>query len=342
MRQPPLIHIAAILSAAFLSSCSASPTAPTAPPITPAGTTATHPSTASGTTIDALSGAPVPSLTVSLDDGVSALSGADGTFQLTAPATGACRVTVSGPTVVQRETTLTMPAANASLSLIPSRFDLATFDQMVRDGGALHRWTSTPALVIIDAVLRFTSVSDSAFTALGERLTSGERDAIVADLAWGLPQVTGGTIGAFASVSVESPAPGASVNVFSREGTIVVARFSGLSQGTGYSGYGRSARRGDAVVAGAIMIDRDFDAAMGANVRPLRVHEMGHALGYAHVTTRQSFMNAAAVYDPNDFDRDATRIAFQRAPGNQSPDRDPSQPPAALRTGSLVWGAITP
>ncbi len=132
------------------------------------------------------------------------------------------------------------------------------------------------------------------------------------------------------------------MSFFSREGTIVVARFSGLAQATGYQGYGRSASRGDAIVAGAIMIDRDFDAARGATVRALRVHEMGHALGYAHVTNRQSFMNAAAVYEPNDFDRDATRIAFQRVPGNQSPDRDPPGPTAAVRSGSLVWGTITP
>jgi hypothetical protein len=251
-------------------------------------------------------------------------------------------VTVSGPTVVLRETEIRMPVADASLSLIPSQFDLGSFDEMCRSDSTLYRWTAAPALVIVDTVLRFTSVSDSTFTALDERLTAEDRASIAADLTWGLPQVTGGAFGAFASVTVDSPAPGATVNFFSREGSIVVARFSGLSQGTGYWGYGRSARRSPAVVAGAIMIDRDFDASRSVNVRSLRVHEMGHALGYCHVTRRQSFMNSSAVLEPTDFDRDATRVAFQRDPGNQTPDRDPPQTRLTQRFDRLAWGVITP
>jgi hypothetical protein len=279
---------------------------------------------------------------VSLDDGVSATTGADGTFHLTASEAGPCSVTVSGQGVVQHETEIRMPAANTSLSLIPSHFDMATFDQMMRSGGALHRWTTAPSLVIIDAVLRFTAVSDSTFSALDERLTAGERASIAADLGWGLSQVTGNTFATFASVTVESPSPGATVDLFSREDRIVVARFRGLSQGTGYWGYGRYALRGNDVVAGAIMLDRDFDAAHSPYMRSLRVHEMGHALGYCHVTGRQSFMNATAIYEPNDFDRDASRIAFQRPPGNQPPDRDPAGSRLGIRAGAITWGTITP
>ncbi len=203
MRQSaPLVGVL-VLSSTLLASCSSSPTSPTPPakPATSAGAPGPHASTASGTAIDAISGSPLPSLTVSLDNGASVVTGADGRFQMASPESGPCGVTVSGPNVVQRETTITMPAVNASLSLIPSRFDLITFDQMLRSGGALHRWTAAPALVVIDAVLRFTGVSDAAFTALGERLTADERDSIAADLGWGLPQVTGGAIAAFASVT---------------------------------------------------------------------------------------------------------------------------------------------
>jgi hypothetical protein len=338
--------VAAILVAAFLSACSSSPSSPTpTPAATPIVTTpASSFSTARGRTIDAITGAPLPSITVSLDDdGVSATTSADGAFQVTAPEAGVCSVTLSGPAVVQRQTEIRMPAADAALSLIPSQFDLGSFDQMYRSDGALHRWTTAPALVIVNAVLQFTSVSDSTFTALDERLTPEDRASMAADLGWGLPQVTGGAFGAFASVTVESPAPGQTVNFFSREGSIVVARFSGLSRGTGYWGYGRSARRSAAVVAGAIMLDRDFEVSRSVYVRSLRVHEMGHALGYCHVTSRQSFMNSSAVVEPNGFDLDATRIAFQRVPGNQAPDRDPSaQVRLAQRSGTLAWGVITP
>jgi hypothetical protein len=289
-----------------------------------------------------LTGAPLASITVGQDDGESVTTDANGVFALASSEAAPCRITLSGGAVVQRETEVRPREANLSLSLIPSHFDLAAFDQMVRDAGALRRWTAAPSLVVIDAVLQFTAVSASSFTALDERLTAEERAAMGADLAWALPQVTGDAFGAFGSVSVESPVPGSPVEFFSREGRIVVARFRGLSQATGYWGYGRAALRGHQVVAGAVLVDRDFDAGRGPYVRSLRAHELGHALGYCHVTRRESFMNQSAVYEPNDFDRDAARIAFQRDPGNQSPDRDPAQARASGRGVSLTWTRLTP
>lgn len=340
MRSRLPISAAVLLAGTVLSACHSSPASPVAP--TAGAPAAAAASFASGRVVDVLTGVPLPSVTVSLD-GLSATTGADGAFHLTASQAGLCSVKVAGPGIVQRDTTLSMPAADASLSLIPAQFDLGTFDEMCRGDGALHRWTDAPALVIIDAVLQFTGVSGSAYVALDEHVPAAERASLATDLAWGLQQVTGGAISAFASVSVESPAPGASVNFFSRAGTIVVARFSGLSQQTGYWGYGRWARRGDAVGAGAIMIDRDFDAAGTPYTRSLRVHELGHALGYSHVSKRQSFMNPSAMYEPNDFDRDAARVAFQRPPGNTSPDRDPSSLKTSRRPAAgLVWGVITP
>jgi len=332
-----------ILVGSIAGACRSAPASPASPtPTSPAALAATA-IVACGRAVDILTGAPVSSLAVTLDDGGSSLTTADGTFEVTAASAGLHAVTVSGPGVIQRQTQIRTPAANAALSLIPAQFDLATFDQMFRDGGALHRWTSAPALVIVDAVLQFTSVSDSTFTALDERLTEQERASMAADLTWGLPLATGNAFTAFSSITVESPVAGTKVNFFSRDGRIVVARFRGLSQATGYWGYGRWARRSDEVAAGAIMIDRDFDAAAGPYVRSLRVHEMGHALGYCHVTKRPSFMNASATWEPNDFDRDAARVAFQRPPGNQSPDRDPTGYQAGLKAAvGLTWGTITP
>jgi hypothetical protein len=344
MRHSAPITSVLILIAALFTACSSSPVAPTSTSSPAASTTTTSPSGAgmSGRALDAVTGAPLPSITVSLDTGASATTAADGCFLLTAPVAGLHSVIVTGPGVVQRETAIRTPSADAALSLIPSQFDIATYDKMIRDGGSLHRWTTAPSLVIIDAVLQFTNASDSTFTALDERLTPEESASIAADLAWGLPQATGNTFSAFASVTIESPAAGAPVNFFSRDGKIVVARFRGLSQATGYWGYGRSARRDNDVVAGAVLIDRDFEVARGPYVRSLRVHELGHALGYCHVTTRVSFMNPAAISEPNDFDRDATRIAFQRPPGNQAPDRDPAKSLMTMSSGAMSWGTITP
>jgi hypothetical protein len=339
MRRPLSLYAFFVFVAVIVSACQSSPAAPTSPAAA-AAATGDVPVVASGRAIDALTGAPVASVAISLDGGVPSTTAADGCFRMAASGAGLHTVTVSGPGVVPRETQIRTPG-DAAVSLIPTGFDVATFDQMFRDGGALHRWTSPPALVIVDAVLQFTSLSDSTFTALDEHLTADERASIEADLTWGLPQATGNAFTAFSSVTVESPAPGTPVNFFSRDGRIVVARFRGLSQATGYWGYGRWARRSNDVTAGAVMVDRDFDAAAGPHVRSLRVHELGHALGYCHVTKRVSFMNSAATSEPNDFDRDAARIAFQRPPGNQSPDRDPASV-SSLSGAGLTWGTITP
>jgi hypothetical protein len=297
----------------------------------------------SGRVLDVFTSAPQAAVTVQLSNGPSALTGEDGAFTLASSASGLFTATLSGSGVVERQTGLRFPGQEAQLTLIPSSFDLATFDQMCRGGSSsLRRWDAPPRLVVIDAVLEFTSAGASVFTATSERLTAADRNAITADLAWGLTQATGGAFAGFAEVTTESPEAGAPVAFFSREGSITVARFNGLQPATGNWGYGRWAARSSVVVAGAVMLDRDFEASRSRYCRSLRVHELGHALGWDHVTLRTSFMNNSAVIEPNDFDRDATRLAYLRPPGNQSPDRDPSPFSANFRSFPLVWGPITP
>ena len=295
-----------------------------------------------GRAFDVFTSAGLAGIAIRLPDGSGVTTAADGTFSLAA-ASGQYTADLLGPGAVERQTTLRFPGADAKLSLIPSSFDLGTFDQMCRGGAAtLRRWDTAPRLVIIDAVLQFTTVGDTSYVATADRLTTDDRDAIIADLAWGLPQVTGETFGAFNSVTTESPTEGARVSFFTREGAIVVARFKGLTTATTYWGYGRWASRSSVVVAGAVMLDRDFDGSGSIYKRTLRVHEMGHALGWDHVTMRPSFMNNSAIVEPNAFDKDATRLAFLRPPGNQSPDRDPSSFSANFRSFPMIWGPITP
>jgi hypothetical protein len=145
-------------------------------------------------------------------------------------------------------------------------------------------------------------------------------------------------------VSTETPSEGAAVSV-QRDGAIVVARYQGLQAVTGYTGYGRWATLGDGTVtAGVVLYDADFDRTASANRRTLRVHELGHALGYSHVMARPSVMNSSPSAGPNDFDRDAARIAFQRAPGSKSPDVDPDSFVVNVLTaqGDARWGPAIP
>jgi hypothetical protein len=57
----------------------------------------------------------------------------------------------------------------------------------------------------------------------------------------------------------------------------------------------------------------------------LYLHELGHALGYLHVTRTLSIMSPGGLPSTlTDFDRNSIEILFQRRPGNRLPDRDPS------------------
>jgi hypothetical protein len=107
---------------------------------------------------------------------------------------------------------------------------------------------------------------------------------------------------------------------------ITVGRLVGLTTATNYWGYTRWQFRSDgAVTAGMIMLDRDFERrSPNLYLRSLRSHELGHALGYGHVTGRNSVMNSAALYEPTPYDLQAARIAFQRPTGNRAPDTDPN------------------
>jgi hypothetical protein len=330
--------VAAVLLAASLA-CGGSSSSPAAPSPTPTPTP-TPSASLKGVLQDVFTGAPAPGATVKIGTAITATSVADGGFTLvTEP--GQYVVRISGDGLFTRVTQVRIPGADATLSMIPSWFPLTTFDQMCRGSGRLKRWTRAPALVLIDAVLEFSTVEAASFVATSERLSDAALNGIVADLTYGLPLTTGDAFTAFQSVTTESPAAGSDVAFFERESAIVVARFKGLQTATRYWGYGRWASRGDAVGAGAVLLDRDFDAVGGPFRRSLRIHEMGHALGWGHVTTG-SFMNPSATYEPNDLDRKATLLAYQRPPGNTTPDTDPGSFNANLRASPLVWGRITP
>jgi hypothetical protein len=122
-----------------------------------------------------------------------------------------------------------------------------------------------------------------------------------------------------------------------RPGKIVIGRYTGITTLANTIGYGSWAEQPDGtVVGGTVWLDRDFDK---ENTRRwlLRTHELGHALGYSHVTVRTSIMNPAIGPEPTDFDRAGAAIAFQRPVGNTSPDTDPTTTP---RTFSITEGAV--
>jgi hypothetical protein len=333
-------RLASAVACVIAIACGSGSSTP-APPTSP--TPATPPAQQggiNGVAVDAISDRPLSGATVRIDGLGEVVTTATGAFHLDAADPQSVRsVTVSSAQTVERGTRLKVPGPDVTLTLMPSSLDLAAFDQMFRSGGVLHRWTSSPRVVLQTRALIFTNITDLDYTALETVMSDSEGTSILSDLTWALPQLTGNTFHQFADQQRETAAEGDRVRV-TRPGLVVVARYEGLTAATGYWGYTRWSWNGAGEMTGAIiMLDRGFDTSSSPFKRSLRAHEFGHSLGYNHVTGRASVMNQAATIEPNPFDRDGAKLAFQRPPLNRTPDIDPDPFTGNLRAraSQIYW-----
>lgn len=305
---------------------------PPAPPPPPPPTR-----TLTGTLIETLSAGAIAGANVTVDGLGVFTTGSDGTFTIDAPDPEQIRtVTFSSADTVTRTTQLRVPGPDTQVTVIPRSFDLRAFDQMFRSTGPLQRWVSAPRLIVQTRVLQFTNLTAQAYAATDAVIADEEIDLLLQDLNWGLPLLTDGRL-QFAAQDRETAASSDTVQV-ARLNEIVVVRFAGLQDATGFWGYGRWASDGSGTIQGGIiMLDAAFDVSGSEFRRSLRVHELGHALGYNHVTSRESAMNSSARIEPNEFDLKAVRIGFLRPPGNRSPDTDPDAFTSNVKVGALIW-----
>ena len=188
--------------------------------------------------------------------------------------------------------------------------DRHALDEMLMGSRATPlRWDRAPELVVLMPVMQYEKGRGTEYRATAERLSDEEAAQLVADLTAALAVLTDNAFQEFAHVRRESVAPGDVVNVM-RPGQIVVARYSGVRDQLATIGFGGRSTRGTSVRAGSIILDNDFDRANETR-QLLRMHELGHALGYDHVLSRPSIMNPKIGPTPTTFDRAAARIAFQ-------------------------------
>jgi hypothetical protein len=336
--------IALAAAVALSASCgSASPSSPSNPGGKGGGSL-------SGTIVSAVDGLPLGGITVQIGS-QRTVSDARGAFEVDNLPSGSLAEVLSAASVVERRTTVNVPSASpAREALIPADFDLDAFNQMFRGNGRLERWITPPSLVVITTVMNYDSGLGSAdhdYRATSEQLTDAETDLLIAQLTEGLQLLTANAFTQFASIERESAASGAMVNTL-RPGKIVVGRYNGIQGLLNTIGFGRWLTDDNGrVIVGAVYLDRDFDKTSAAQRRLLRTHELGHALGYNHVTSRISIMNPAIGPDVTTFDRQGCAIAFQRQPGSQSPDIDPSSPAPRTGTGLFtivpsVWNRALP
>ncbi len=294
-----------------------------------------------GQTVNAIDGAATPSLTVQVGTR-SATSDGSGFFQVDPGSQGTFRALVRGSNVVDRDTRMTVPHADVTrVTMIPTSFDLDAFNEMFRfSNSRLQRWTTRPALVVLGTVMEYRNGNNGNYEANGEQLTDDEVNLMVAHLTEGLGLLTGNTYTSFASVDIERPSAGQRINVL-RAGKIVIGRYNGVTTFANTIGWGQWSEQSDGtIVGGATYLDRDFDK-NDSRRRLLRIHELGHALGYQHVNSRTSIMNPAIGPEPTAFDRNGAMIAFQRPVGNRTPDVDPASSSLAVSTGEGKWSEPT-
>lgn len=296
-----------------------------------------------GRAVDALSGTPMAGVTIRVTGHPDVTTDEAGVFVVPGGASGLPRrpITAESPAIVARTTYVRVPDSAVHLTLIPASFDLASFDAMFRGDGHLRRWTRAPRLVVARRALTYVD-NATTLTATDQAIDDIELQQLVDDLRDGLATLTGGTFTAFADVRIEEAAAGTPVQL-SRTDTIFVFRADGLHGATRFDGYTRWFWNDDGEVVRAVaMLDREYDASASALARrALRIHELGHALGWRHVEGITSVMNPRSPALPTEFDRAGAVLAFARAPLNRSPDVD--TPGATVnRTGERLYSAEAP
>lgn len=331
----------------IITACdSSSPTSPDiAAATTPApapGTPAPPPTTPSGPSVsidlrvtNVLTGQGLPGVIADGNGLEAEPSDASGRLSIVSAHTASdLTVHFHGDAVVARTSIVRVPGAPNEINLIPASFDLASFDQMARQP-AIMRWTSAPSIVVEQRVLKYEGFDQGAWSPTQTMKSAAEVNSLMADLNAGLPELTGGAFTSFSSARSEISAAGSPVPV-GVSGRITVYWVEGLTTATGYDAYARWEHRDNVLTGAVILLDVRGDTSVHS--RWLRLHELGHTLGYSHVTSRPSLM-APVAQAMTDFDRVAARLAYSRAPGNRSPDIDPSSTTLNSTTGASRWSA---
>jgi hypothetical protein len=191
------------------------------------------------------------------------------------------------------------------------RLDAKALDEMLRGtkvGCRAGRRLRTSSSWIGDG---YYAGERADYPATSEVLTDAEVEALVADLTAGLSLLTGGMFERFSAITREPLSAGALTRV-TRPNGIVVGRYRGVQNQLKTIGLGGRASQPDGTItAAAILLDAEFDRT-SATRRLLRMHELGHALGYNHVQSRVSIMNPHIGPEPTEFDRRAALVAFRK------------------------------
>ena len=283
----------------------------------------------------------LPQVTLTLANGREQQTDGAGlsVIQSVSPATVSLRLL--HPAFLERETSVRVPADDpVELSLIPLTHDLAAFEEFSPRTAGLQRWTRNPRLLLLSHAVDFSgaTLGFREFPVINRPISRTQLDCLATGIGASLADLSGGHL-SWTSVDISEVEPGTRFRTDETpEGTIVVLMSISLGtagRGTGYVGTEPFILTRGAIWLSAEMIDFCLTSL-------LYRHELGHALGYQHVTRTLSIMSSGGLpLTLTDFDNHSIAILFQRRPGNRLPDRDPSGVSVNI-TGSAARHNVEP
>jgi hypothetical protein len=232
-------------------------------------------------------------------------------------------LSLTHPDFIERRTAAALPASGLHVSMIPSTFDQAAFEEFAPRSATtgLRRWTMNPSLLVLRNVVEYDGVNYVPLVT-DRQVSDADFNCMVDGVQRAIATMSDSTL-TFKKVDVLSPLVGSRFSIpGTAEGTIVLTAARGVQANGRASAF--AGVQPDVLVRGVVWITADNLSLCGSTAARVFPHELGHALGYQHVTLEPSVMSGI---DPTSgltpFDREALRIIYQRPPGNRTPDIDP-------------------
>lgn len=322
-------RIGSLVLAALTVACGAAPGAPPGPGpgVPPVFQTSLR-------VVSALqAGAGIASVTISLPDGTPLQTEATGAAVIRLGESGTVAVSLRHPDFVERATRIRVPDEGVvTVSLIPLSHDLTSFEQFAPRMSGLQRWTRNPRMRVLTRAVDYSLATGGfrEFPVVDRAFSQTQIDCLVAGMTASLPEMAGGHL-SWEGVDIVDMEPGTRIRADATpEGTILV--LPAVSLGAGGRGTGYAGADPFVLTRGVVFFDAIFNYCV---LSALYRHELGHALGYMHVTGRPSVM-APGGGALQEFDRHSITIVFQRPAGNRLPDQDPTAGSLNVTTSSFV------